>query len=181
MHAALLLALTAASADSRALGSTCTPGVFWFSSVVVVGSALVDIATAPASAQRYNRRRVAFAPLVHGRHGRYGVAVSWSYRKAPIPLPSSRGLPASSFQAPPATKSPGTAFALSLLSTGGPMLVGVAFEGDAPFFLVFMSGLVFGPSIGHLYAAQVGRGLGTVALRGLGSAAGIASIVGCFD
>ena len=179
MHPALLLAVTVASTESRASAATCLPAVFLVSSAVVVGSAAVDIATAPASARRYNRRRVTLAPVVDRRQGRYGVALSWSYRRAPVPLPS-RVFPEMNFQASRAPKSPGTALLLSLVSTGGPMLLGVALENNAQFW-VFMSGLVFGPSVGQLYAGQVGRGLGTIALRGLGSAAGIASIVGCFD
>ena len=59
------------------------------------------------------------------------------------------------------------------------MAVGAAASGGGGW--VFIGGVVVGPSVGHWYAGQFGRGLGTAALRGLGTAVGIASLVGCFD
>jgi hypothetical protein len=46
---------------------------------------------------------------------------------------------------------------------------------------VFLGGLVIGPSVGHFYAGQAGRGLATVALRGIGTVVGLRSLAGCFD
>jgi hypothetical protein len=60
------------------------------------------------------------------------------------------------------------------------MVAGVA-VGSGGGAWVFLAGLVVGPSVGHLYAEQVGRGFVTAALRGLGTVAGIYSIAGCFD
>ena len=59
------------------------------------------------------------------------------------------------------------------------MLAGPAMGNDAGGVL-FLGGLIIGPSIGHLYAGQVGRGLGTIALRGVGTVVGVTSIIGCF-
>ena len=47
--------------------------------------------------------------------------------------------------------------------------------------IAVLGGLVVGPSVGHFYAGQGGRGIGTLPLRGAGTAIGIASIVPCFD
>jgi hypothetical protein len=40
---------------------------------------------------------------------------------------------------------------------------------------------VVGPSVGHFYAGQVARGLGTTGLRAAAAAVGISSLVGCFS
>ena len=126
----------------------------------MTGLAVYDIATAPASARRYNQQHLAIVPHVDLRHGSYGFSVS-------LPLGRVR-------------KSPGTAVALSLVSTVAPMGVGVAMGNNAGGWM-FLGGLLIGPSVGHIYAGQVGRGLGTIALRGLGTVVGIGSIIGCFS
>ena len=60
------------------------------------------------------------------------------------------------------------------------MLAGAAMGGNGGAAL-FLGGLVIGPSVGHVYAGQIGRGVGTAALRGLGAALALHSIVGCFN
>ena len=145
------------------------------SAVAVTGLAVFDIATAPASARRYNERHVAVVPRLDPRHGRYGFVASWSFgrsrRTAPQPVRA---------VAPPTRKSPRTAFLLSAASTTGPMLAGVAL-GNGTGAGLFLTGLIVGPSVGHFYAGAPGRGLGTAALRGAGTVAGLYSLVGCFS
>jgi hypothetical protein len=158
-------------AGATSLTQDCSGGGFLVAAVVVAGSALYDIATAPASARRYNERHLAIVPVLDPRRGSYGLSVSLSFGRS-----SRAGVGAF---AAPGRKSPSTAFVLSFASTAGPMLAGAATGTDAG-WQVFLGGLVIGPSVGHLYAGQVGRGLGTIALRGAGTALGLYSIVGCF-
>jgi hypothetical protein len=150
----------------------CSEVGYTVSAITVSGLVVFDIATASASARRYNHRHLAVAPRVDVRNGSYGFAASWSFGR------SSR-LPARSYAAP-AHKSPGTAFVLSLTSTAAPILLGAAIQDDAGAVLVF-SGLLIGPSVGHFYAGQVGRGLGTFGLRAAGTVVGLYWIVACMD
>lgn len=156
--------LPAETGRDRSRAATCSEGAFLVSAVAVVGSAFIDIVTAPVSAVRYNRRRLAIAPRIDVPNRSYGLSLSWSFGRA---------------QSAP-VKSPGAAFALSFFSTGVPMLMAAPIEGEGEGW-AFLTGLVVGPSVGHFYAAQHARALGTIVLRGVGSAVGIASIVGCFD
>jgi hypothetical protein len=160
----------------------CSGAGFLASTVAVTGLAVFDIATAPASVHRYNEQRVSIAPYVYPRDRSYGLSVSWFYRKStPVRLQPMRPLPGGSGDSVPSRKSPSKGFALSLLSTIAPMAVAVATgngTGPIPPILI-LAGLEVGPSVGHFYAGQVGRGLTTVALRGIGTAVGIASIASC--
>ena len=156
--------LPAETGRDRSRAVTCSEGVFLVSAVAVLGSAFIDIVTAPVSAVRYNRRRLAIAPRIDVPNRSYGLSLSWSFGRA---------------QSAP-VKSPGAAFAWSFFSTGVPMLL-AATAGDEAGAWLFLTGLVVGPSVGQLYAAQYNRAFGTIVLRGVGSAVGIASIVACFD
>ncbi len=169
------LAISFLLVGGRDVGATsltqdCSGGTFLVAAAVVAGSALYDIATAPASARRYNRQHLTIVPVLDPRHGSYGLSVSLSFGR------SSR---AAGGVAAPVRKSPTTAVILSLASTAGPTLGGVAIGNDAGAKL-FLGGLIIGPSVGHLYAGQFARGLGTIALRGAGTALGLYSIVDCF-
>jgi hypothetical protein len=64
-------------------------------------------------------------------------------------------------------KSPGTALALSLMSTVVPIGAGIALMAtESPAGLIpFLGGILVGPSIGHFYAGNTGRGLATAGLR----------------
>ena len=156
----------------RAGVGQCSEAGYTVSAIAVSGLVVFDIATASASARRYNQRHLAVVPRVDVRHGSYGFAASWS-------LGRSSRVHARSYAAP-ARKSPGTAFVLSLTSTAAPILLGAAIQDDAGAVLV-LSGLIVGPSVGHLYAGQVGRGLGTIGLRAAGTVAGLYWIVACMD
>jgi hypothetical protein len=160
----------------------CNDGGILLSSLAVTGLAVFDIATAPASARRYNEAPIVFAPYVGPRGRSLGVSVSWFYRKpmpvAPRPV---RRLPAVITDSTRAHKSPGTAFALSFFSTGVPIAVGAGM-GNGGGAGVFLFGVVVGPSVGHFYAGQVTRGLVTAGLRGAGTALFIKSLADClFD
>ena len=149
----------------------CSGGVFFVSPAVVGGSAIYDIATASKSARRYNEKHLSVAPLVNPRDGSYGVMASWSFGR-------SRRAP------PPPSKSPSTAFQWSFFSTVVPMGAGglaLASSDNEAGAVVFLGGLVVGPSIGHFYAGQAGRGIGTLLLRGAGTVIGIGSMIPCFD
>src|SRR6266550_4057581 len=133
----------------------CSGGTFLVSATAL---AIYDIATAPASARRYNERHLAIVPQVDPWHGRYGFSASLSFGLSPrTPPPVPHSSPAG------ARKSPGTAVALSLASTVAPMGAGLA-AGNATGAWLFLGGLVIGPSVGHFYAGQVVRGVGTAAL-----------------
>ena len=166
-----LFVLGGRNAGATTVAQDCSGAAFFASAIVVTGSALYDIGTAPASARRYNQQHLSIMPRLDPRHGSYGLSASLSFGR------SSRASIGS--VAAPARKSPGTAFVLSLASTAGPMLAGPAM-GNGAGGVLFLGGLIIGPSIGHLYAGQVGRGLGTIALRGVGTVVGVTSIIGCF-
>ena len=178
VHARATLRANTASLNSAA--ATCSEAGFWSAAFGVVGLAITDIATAPASARRYNERRVRIAPMVNPQNGSYGLRVSWSPgRSRPVPAGALR-MRMWEQQTVPAPKSPATAAAASFLATAIPMALAFPL-GDEAGGWMFLSGLVIGPSVGHFYAGQGGRGFGTAALRGLGTVVGIASIVGCWD
>jgi hypothetical protein len=149
----------------------CSGAGFIVSAAVVTGSAIYDLATAPASARRYNRQHFAIAPFVDPRSGSFGLQASLSFgRRTRARAPT--------FVAP-VRKSPGTAVLLSLASTGAPIIIGFL-VGDDTGAKLFLGGLVIGPSVGHLYAEQFGRAVGTMALRGVATAVGLWSILPCF-
>lgn len=176
----VFLVLRGPDVQATSLAQDCDGERFLVSAVAVTGLAVFDIVTAPASARRYNQRHVVVAPFVDTRHHSYGFSASWSFgRSTPARQPFVRSSPAGAGDSVPTRKSPGGAFALSLGSTAVPMAVGVAAGGGGGW--VFLGGLVVGPSVGHFYAGMVGRGLGTVALRGAGTAVGLYSLVGCFE
>ena len=159
----------------------CNGAGIVLSTIAVGGLAVLDIATAPASARRYNRGPVAIAPYVNPRDRAYGVSVSWFYRKSiPAMRYPVRQVPAGAGDSVRPHKSPGAAFALSFGFTVVPMAAGVGAGGNGAGAALFLGGLVIGPSVGQFYAGRVGRGLGTIALRGLGTAAGIASLFDCW-
>lgn len=167
-------------AQATSVAQDCDGGRFLVSAVAVTGLVVFDIVTAPASARRYNQRHVVVAPYVDTRHRSYGFSASWSFgRSTATHQQLASSSPAGAGDSAPARKSPGGALALSLGSTAVPMAVGVAAGGGGGW--VFLGGLVVGPSVGHFYSGQVGRGLGTVALRGAGTAIGLYSLVSCFD
>lgn len=165
----VLAALLAAGFPVRSAAQDCSGTTFLISTAAVTGLAIFDIASAPASVRRYNERQVAIAPIVNLRDGSYGLSVS-------VPLGRRRPPP---LQAPSRHKSPTTGLLLSLGSTTVPMGLGIL-GGSTGGAWVFLGGLVVGPSVGHIYAGQVARGLGTAGLRAAGAAVGISSIVACF-
>lgn len=169
--ATVFLVLRGPDAQATSRSHDCSPIGVYVSTFAVAGLGVFDIVTAPASARRYNERHLSVAPIVDIRRHSYGLSFAWSTgrtTRAPRDRPPAR-----------ARKSPGGALVLSLASTGVPMAVGAAAGGGGGW--VFLAGVVVGPSVGHFYAGQVGRGVGTAALRVLGTAVGIASLVGCFD
>lgn len=167
------------AASSRA--QACNEAGIIFSTFGVGALAVFDIAAAPGSVRRYNESRVAFAPYMNPRDRAYGVSMSLSFGRSralgPRPVARSR-VTQDSIRS---HKSPGTGFALSFFSTVVPMAAGVGLGGNAGGATVFIAGVVVGPSVGHFYAAQGWRGVGTAALRAAGTGAFIASIAGCFD
>ena len=167
--------------SGASVGAQCTDAGLIVPVIAVTGLAVFDIATAPASARRYNRGPVAVAPYVNPRDRSYGVSFSLSYgRSRPVllgPVPRLRTWPADSVRR---QKSPGVALGLSLGSTVVPMAAGAGLRNGGG-AVVFLAGVIVGPSVGHLYAGQVWRGLGTMALRGAATAAWINTLVDCID
>jgi hypothetical protein len=78
-------------------------------------------------------------------------------------------------KAPPQPKSPGTAAAISLLATAGPVAFGLAAPNSSG-ALLFLVGAIFGPGCGHLYAGNQGRFWLGAGLR----VAGYAACAGAF-
>ena len=174
--ASLLLLAGERSAGATLLAQTCSEGIFLVSAGVVTASAIYDIASAPASARRYNRAHLSIAPLLDPRRGSYGFSASWSFGRASKVAPRSRPV------AVPATKSPTTAFVLSFASTAVPVAVGavVGNAGTDAGWYVFLGGIVIGPSVGHFYVGETGRGLATTAIRGAGTVVGLYALAPCF-
>ena len=158
---------------ARSSAQDCSGGTFFVSSAAVVGLAVFDIATVPASVRRYNERQVTVTPTMSLRDRSYGLSVSWSFGRRTLPRPV-QSVGASR------RKSAATGVLLSLGSTTAPMAMGYAMRSTGGAW-VFLGGLVVGPSVGHYYAGQVGRGLGTTVLRAGGAALAISSLVGCFS
>jgi hypothetical protein len=158
---------------ARSPAQDCSGATFFVSSAAVVGLAVFDIATAPAAVRRYNERHLTVSPAMNLRDRSYGLSVSWSFGRTPVPRPA-QSVVANR------RKSPATGLLLSLGATTVPMASGIAIGPDAGAW-IFLGGVVVGPSMGHFYAGQVGRGLGTTALRAAGAAVGISSLVGCFS
>lgn len=175
----ILACLLLLAGSERVVGATrvtqnCSEALFFVSGGVVAASLIYDIASAPASARRYNQAHLSIAPVVDPRHGSFGLTASWSFGR------SSRL--ASRYVAAPATKSPSTAFVLSFASTVVPIGVGAVMADrniDAGWVLIFGGGII-GPSVGHFYVGESGRGLGTAALRAGGTLLGLLSIAPCF-
>ena len=159
--------LACASLAPQAAAQDCSGVTFLASTAAVTGLAIWDIATAPAAVRHYNERQVAIAPIVNLRDGSYGLSVSVPFGRRPQPL-----------QSPRPRKSPTTGLLLSLGSTTVPMGLGVLGGGSGGAW-VFLGGLVVGPSVGHLYAGETARGLGTMGLRAASAAVGIASLIPC--
>ena len=169
LRGAVLSTSLALLAHGTALAQDCSGTTFLASAVVVSGLALYDIGTAPASARKYNRDHLVVVPHLDPVRGAYGF-------RATLPLGRSRR---SVHSVSPSRRSPGTAFALSLGLTAIPVGAGLAIGNDTGGWM-FLSGVVIGPSMGHFYAGQPGRALGTTALRAAGTLIGIASIIDCF-
>jgi hypothetical protein len=162
---------------------TCSTVGFVAAAAGVVGLALFDIGSAPASARRYNAQRVTVVPAVNLRDRTYGLSLSWSYGRSPTPAPTrfvTRLRVHTRDDAAPGQRSPTTAGLLSLAATGIPIAAGLAIQGGTGESL-FFGGLIVGPSVGQFYAGAAGRGTATMLLRAGGTAAGIASISGCLD
>ena len=165
----------------------CSEGVFLLSAAVVTGSVIYDIASAPASARQYNRARLSIAPLLDPRHGSYGFSASWSFGHSSRGASGSVAVPARRWPARSAaasgTKSPSTAFVLSFASTAAPILAGYAMgnAGTDAGWAMFLGGLVIGPSVGHFYVGEVGRGVATSALRAGATAVGLYFLAPCYS
>jgi hypothetical protein len=144
----------------------CNDGLIGGLTIAVAGLAVFDIATAPESARRYNAQHFTITPQLDPVRRSYGLSVSWNFGRRLHP--------------PPPQKSPGRAFAYSLVSTTAPMALGFAIENEAGAVAV-LSGVVLGPSVGHFYAGQEERALITLALRGAGTTVALAALVGCVD
>jgi hypothetical protein len=166
---AALAVLFVSGIPVRSAAQDCSGITFLASTVAVTGLAVFDIATAPASVRRYNERQVSIAPLVNLRDGSYGLSVSFPLGRRRMQQP----------QVTATRKSPSTGLLLSLGSTTIPMGTGVLMQSTGGAW-VFLSGIVVGPSVGHFYAGQVVRGLGTTGLRAASAAVGISSIIPCF-
>ena len=163
--------LVCATVSPRGTAQDCSGVTFLASAAAVTGLAIWDIATVPASVRHYNERQVAIAPLVNLRDRSYGVSFSLSFGR------TSR--PAAPVQAPRPHKSASTGVLLSLGSTTIPMATGIGMRSGTGAWL-FLGGIVVGPSVGHVYAGQVARGLGTMGLRAASAAVGISSLIPCF-
>ena len=137
------------------------------------GLILFDIATAPLSADRYNKKQAQRSPTMNLRQGSLGLAFRFSFNRAhPLDAGTVKRYtpPVPSFARQQKRKSPALAFMLSLGATFAPILLGAesgVFEDLGVTYLIFSGALVLGPSVGHWYAEQYSRGLLTAGLRAL--------------
>jgi hypothetical protein len=137
---------------------------------VIAGSTLYDIGKAPASAKRYNERSVSLTPIVDMQRREYGMSIAWSFGA------KQRALPERRFSG---RRSPAAAFAISTLATAVPIALGARTAHKSDLALGLMSaGIVLGPSAGHVYAGQHGRGALTAAMR-LGAGTAVWGLSGC--
>lgn len=167
----LFLVAGGQEAGATSLAQECSEGIFIAAGAVVVGSAIYDVASAPASARRYNQKHLSIRPFLDPRRGSYGFSARLSIGRSSHLARQS---------AEPTPKSPSTAFWLGFTTTTAPMLAGAAVQDQAGAVLI-LSGLVIGPSTGHLYAGQVGRALGPLAIRAGATVLGLYAIAPCFD
>jgi hypothetical protein len=165
-------------AVTPARAQDCSGMTFYAASTVVLASALIDISTAAGSARKYNSTHLSVAPTYDPHRGALGFAARLSFgRSRPGPAPRTV---ATRVQAPPPPrKSPTTASSLSFGFTAIPIAIAFAMKSEGSAY-PFLAGAIVGPSVGHLYAGQTGRGLATVALRTGAAVIGISSIVACF-
>ena len=135
------------------------------------GLILFDIATAPLSADRYNKKQAQRSPTMNLRDGSLGLAFRFSFNRARLlhaGYVNRYTPPVPSFARQQKRKSPALAFMLSLGATFAPILLGAesgVFEDLGVTYLIFSGALVLGPSVGHWYAEQYSRGLLTAGLR----------------
>jgi hypothetical protein len=176
---AAVLWLTIGLAGPAALGGQsedvpATVGVL-AAGVGVLGIGLFDIATASASARRYNERHLALNPLFDPKARRYGPALSFSVGRS-IRSPEPQSLDTRRpIGLPQGAKSHKTATLWSLGATLIPSGIGLATAAGGGWndnkttlaigIAGMASGWLFGPSAGHWYAEQHGRAWTTTGLR----------------
>ncbi len=148
-------------------------GIAGLSAIGLAGLVLFDIATAPVSAVRYNEKQAQLSPTMNLRDGSLGLAMRFSFNRArPLRAGYVNGYtpPVLSYTRQAKRKSPFGAMMLSLGATAAPLVLGAEFgvnEDLGAFLLINTVSVVFGPSVGHWYAEQHGRGELTAGLRAL--------------
>ena len=135
--------------------------------------ALIDIGAAPGSARKYNRTALGAAPWIDPVEGRVGIAFSVGARgqsnlSQPIRVDYAVQLPGN-------LKSESTALLWSLGATLGPAALGLGLASAGGWndnqgtlgvgLAVASAGVLMGPSVGHWYAEQYGRGVLSMFLR----------------
>ncbi len=136
------------------------------------GLILFDIATAPLSADRYNKKQAQRSPTMNLRQGSLGLAFRFSFNRAhPLDAGTVKRYtpPVPSFARQQKRKSPALAFMLSWGATFTPIFLAAEFgvEDLGVAYLILSGAVVLGPSVGHWYAEQYSRGLLTAGLRAL--------------
>src|SRR5436190_21679432 len=139
----------ASGGPARGQAQDCSGGTFYAASAVVVVSALIDIATADASARKYNSTHLSVAPTYDPHRGAFGFAARLSLGRARPAAP--RAIATRPQTTPPQRKSPGTATALSFGFTAIPIAIGLAMKSEGSAY-PFLGGVIVGPSMGHFYA-----------------------------
>ena len=174
----VVIAWTLASSLSAPVrAQDCSGVTFYGASTVVLASALIDIATASGSARQYNSTHLSVAPTYDPQRQAFGFAASLSFGRARSVAP--RAIARRVQAPPPPRKSPATATSLSFGFTAIPIAIAFAMKSEGSAY-PFLAGAIVGPSVGHLYAGQTGRGLATIALRAGATVVGISAIAGCF-
>ncbi len=135
--------------------------------------ALIDVGAAPGSARKYNRTALGAAPWIDPVDRRVGIVVSVGGRgQSNLSQPIRVDYPS---QQPSGLKSESTALLWSLGATLVPTALGLGLasaggwndnQGTLGVGLVVASaGVLMGPSAGHWYAEQYGRGALSMFLR----------------
>lgn len=138
----------------------------------LAGLAVFDIYSAPLSAQRYNEKQAQLSLAMNLHDASPGLTLRFSFNRARALRTGfvHRYTPrAPSFARQEKMKSGAAAFLWSLGATVAPVALGyrLALDGTSNEggLLLMTGGMVLGPSVGHWYAEQAGRGWITVGLR----------------
>ena len=151
-----------------------SPLLFEIGTLSIIALGLFDIGTAPFSAKRYNDNLMGMNPLDDKGGKSYSISNNYPFGQSTNSQTKQINryiLSIDDFSSKnigDQRKHPDSALMWSLGATAIPIAAGVYAEDQGDDFLAFLlitSGVIVGPSAGHLYAEQYARGWITIGLR----------------